>query len=32
VASIGALPIVLFSMHAGALVDRGDRARPLARG
>ena len=27
VASIGALPIVLFSMHAGALVDRGDRLR-----
>lgn len=25
VASVGALPIVLFSMHAGALVDRGDR-------
>ena len=32
VASIGALPIVLFSMHAGALVDRGDRARQSARG
>jgi len=27
VASIGALPIVLFSMHAGALVDRADRLR-----
>ena len=27
VASAGALPIVLFSMHAGALVDRGDRLR-----
>ena len=27
VASIGALPIVLFSMHAGALVDRGNRLR-----
>lgn len=27
VASVGALPIVLFSMHAGALVDRGDRLR-----
>ena len=27
VASIGALPIVLFSMHAGALVDIGDRMR-----
>jgi MFS family permease len=27
VASIGALPIVLCSMHAGALVDRGDRLR-----
>jgi len=27
VASIGALPIVLFSMHAGALVDRGNRFR-----
>lgn len=27
VASMGALPIVLFSMHAGALVDRGDKLR-----
>ena len=27
VASMGALPIVLFSMHAGALVDRGNRLR-----
>ncbi|MCA2993173.1 MFS transporter [Gemmatimonas sp.] len=27
VASIGALPIVLFGMHAGALVDRGNRFR-----
>lgn len=27
VASVGALPIVLFSMHAGAIVDRGDRMR-----
>ncbi len=27
VASIGALPIVLFSMHAGAFVDRSDRLR-----
>lgn len=27
VASVGALPIVLFSMHAGALVDKGDRMR-----
>ena len=27
VASVGALPIVLFSMHAGALVDRGNRLR-----
>ncbi|MDQ8162994.1 MAG: MFS transporter [Gemmatimonadota bacterium] len=27
VASIGALPIVLFSMHAGAFVDHGDKLR-----
>ncbi len=27
VASIGALPVVLFSMHAGALVDRADRLK-----
>jgi MFS family permease len=27
VASVGALPIVLFSMHAGALIDRGNRLR-----
>ncbi|MBX9855565.1 MAG: MFS transporter, partial [Gemmatimonadaceae bacterium] len=27
VASMGALPIVLFSMHAGALVDRGNKLR-----
>lgn len=27
VASVGALPIVLLSMHAGALVDRGNRLR-----
>ena len=27
VASIGAVPVVLFSMHAGALVDRTDRLR-----
>jgi MFS family permease len=27
VASVGALPVLLFSMHAGALVDRGDRLR-----
>ncbi len=27
VASIGALPIVLFSMHAGAFVDHGDKMR-----
>ncbi len=27
VASVGAIPIVLFSMHAGALVDSGDRMR-----
>lgn len=27
VASVGALPIVLFSMHAGALVDRADKLR-----
>ncbi|MFN7456504.1 MAG: MFS transporter, partial [Gemmatimonas sp.] len=27
VASVGALPIVLFGMHAGALVDRGNRFR-----
>lgn len=27
VASVGAVPVVLFSMHAGALVDRADRLR-----
>ena len=27
VASVGALPVLLFSMHAGALVDRSDRLR-----
>ena len=27
VTSVGALPILLFSLHAGALVDRGDRLR-----
>lgn len=27
VASVGAIPIVLFSMHAGALIDRGNRLR-----
>ena len=27
VASVGAIPIVLFSMHAGALVDHGDKLR-----
>ena len=27
VASMGALPVVLFSMHAGALVDRGNKLR-----
>ena len=27
VASVGAIPIVLFSMHAGAFVDRSDRLR-----
>lgn len=27
VASIGAIPVVLFSMHAGALVDRSDRLK-----
>src|ERR1700710_2273853 len=27
VASVGALPVLLFSMHAGAVVDRSDRLR-----